>query len=157
MSAMEIIKEGLLGGLTSVYSIALIVFPLMVFMEIAKDIGALDWLAKSSKPITRFMKISDNSAFPLAIGLVFGLAFGAGVIIQSAKEGNLDKRSLLLVALFLACCHAVFEDTLLFVAVGANGWFLLAIRTVTAFALTAIVSKRIKIKPDKGTGTLSDK
>ncbi|MCD5410888.1 MAG: nucleoside recognition protein [Clostridiales bacterium] len=145
MSAFEIAKEGLFGGLISVYDIAIIVFPLMVFMEIAKDIGVLDWLAKVSKPITRFMKISDDSAFPLAIGLVFGLAFGAGVIIQRAKEGNLDKRSLLLLALFLACCHAVFEDTLLFVAVGANGWFLLAIRTLTAFILTAIVSKKIKL------------
>ncbi len=91
------------------------------------------------------MGVSEDSAFPLAIGLVFGLAYGAGVIIKSSKDGNLDKRSLILVSIFLACCHAVFEDTLLFVTIGANGWMLLTIRIITAFVLTALISRKLKV------------
>ena len=65
---------------------------------------------------------------------------------DKSSKGNLDKKSLILVSIFLACCHAVFEDTLLFVAIGANGWMLLTIRVLTAFILTAVISKRIEIK-----------
>jgi len=138
-----IISEGILGGLKSVLNIAIIVFPLMIIMEMARDLNILNKISDFCKPLTKWMGVSKESAFPLAIGLVFGLAYGAGIIIQSAKDGNLDKRSLILVSIFLVCCHAVVEDTLIFVAVGANGFFLLTIRLVTAFILTILISKRL--------------
>lgn len=138
-----IVSEGITGGLRSVLNIAMIVFPLMIVMEIARDLNILDKIADFCKPLTKWMGVSKESAFPLAIGLVFGLAYGAGIIIQSAKDGNLDRRSLILISIFLVCCHAVIEDTLIFVAVGANGFFLLAIRLVTAFILTVLISKKL--------------
>ncbi len=138
-----VISEGIIGGLKSVLNIAMIVFPLMIVMEIARDLNILDKIADFCKPLTKWMGVSKESAFPLAIGLVFGLAYGAGIIIQSAKEGNLDRRSLILISIFLVCCHAVIEDTLIFVAVGANGFFLLTIRLVTAFILTVLISKKL--------------
>lgn len=147
MEILNFAVETLLQGLSTIWSFAIIVFPLMIIMEIARDLNLLNLLSKWCRPITRWMGVSENSAFPLAIGLVFGLAYGAGVIIKSAKEGNLDKKSLILVSIFLACCHAVFEDTLLFVKIGANGWLLLTIRTLTAFLLTALISRKIKIDP----------
>lgn len=141
-----IISEGIFGGLKSVLNIAIIVFPLMIIMEIARDLNILNRISDFCKPLTKWMGISKESAFPLAIGLVFGLAYGAGIIIQSAKEGNLDKRSLILVSIFLVCCHAVIEDTLLFVAVGANGFFLLTMRLVIAFVLTMLISKKLPLQ-----------
>ncbi|WP_432408762.1 nucleoside recognition domain-containing protein [Wukongibacter sp. M2B1] len=141
-----IISEGILGGLKSVLNIAIIVFPLMIVMEIAKDLKILDKISELCEPLTKWMGVSKESAFPLAIGLVFGLAYGAGIIIQSAKEGNLDKRSLVLISIFLVCCHAVIEDTLIFAAVGANGFFLLTIRLITALILTVIISKRLPVQ-----------
>ncbi len=140
-----IISEGILGGLKSVLNIAIIVFPLMIVMEIAKDLNILDKISDFCKPLTKWMGVSKESAFPLAIGLVFGLAYGAGVIIQSAKEGNLDKRSLILISIFLVCCHAVVEDSLIFVAIGANGFFLLTVRLVTALILTVLISKKLPV------------
>ncbi len=145
MDVLNFIIETLWQGLESIWGFAVIVFPLMILMEIARDIHLLEWLGKICKPLTRWMGVSEDSAFPLAIGLVFGLAYGAGVIIKSSKDGNLDKRSLILVSIFLACCHAVFEDTLLFVTIGANGWMLLTIRIITAFVLTALISRKLKV------------
>ncbi|SKC91407.1 nucleoside recognition domain-containing protein [Maledivibacter halophilus] len=139
----SVISEGLIGGLKSVFNIAIIVFPLMIAMEIAKDLKLLDKISDFCKPLTKWLGVSKESAFPLAIGLVIGLAYGAGIIIQNAKEGNLDKRSLILVSIFLVCCHAVIEDTLIFVAVGANGFLLLTMRLVTALILTIIISKKL--------------
>lgn len=141
----NILYEGVSGGLLSVFNIAIIIFPLMIIMEIARDLNLLDKFGTMCEPITKYIGASKESAFSLAVGLVVGLAFGAGVIIQSAKEGNLDKRSLVLVSIFLVCCHAVIEDTLIFVAVGANGFLLLSIRLITAFILTALISKKLKM------------
>ena len=145
MEIVNVISEGLINGGKSIAGIAMIVFPLMIFMEIARDLNILDFVSKLFRPVTKLMDISENSAFPLAVGIIFGLAYGAGVIIQSAKEGNIDKKSLIILAIFLACCHAVFEDTLIFVAIGANGWVLLTLRLIAAFFLSVIISRKINI------------
>lgn len=141
-----IIFEGLSGGVISVLQIALIVIPLMVLMEVAKDLNIMDRLTDLCRPLTDILGISKASALPLAVGLVFGLAYGAGVIIQSAKQREMNGRDLLLVCVFLGCCHAVFEDSLLFVPVGVNAFWLLAIRIVTAFVVTTVLSRIIKTK-----------
>ena len=146
MNVLSIFGEGLLGGLRSMLTLSLIILPLMISMEIAKDINLIDKISKALSPLTRFMGISEKSAFPLAVGMIIGLAYGAGVIIQSAKDGDLDKRSLVLISIFLVCCHAVIEDTLLFVAIGANGVLLLSIRVITALVLTIFISRKIMIK-----------
>ena len=145
MEIVNVISEGLINGGKSIAGIAMIVFPLMIFMEIARDLNILDFVSKLFRPVTKLMDISENSAFPLAVGIIFGLAYGAGVIIQSAKEGNIDKKSLIILAIFLACCHAVFEDTLIFVAIGANGWVLLSLRLIAAFFLSVLISRKINI------------
>lgn len=133
--------EPLLGAGAQVWKLAIVVIPLMAILELFREYGLLKLLVKLTRPLTKVFKIQDESAFPLLVGLTFGLAFGAGVIIQSAQEGALNRRSLLLVTLFLACCHAVVEDTLIFVQVGANGWYLLTLRVVIAMGLTLVLSR----------------
>ncbi|MDK9711478.1 nucleoside recognition domain-containing protein [Acidaminobacter sp.] len=144
-NVIEVLKEAVFGSLKSVWSIAIIVFPLMIVMEFARKYKVMDVISAGLRPLTRFLGVQRSAAFPLAVGLIFGLAYGSGVIIQSAQEGEIDLRSLTLVSIFLACCHAVVEDTLLFVAVGANGWLLLGLRTLAAFIVTMLVSKSVKL------------
>lgn len=142
---IEVLIEALTGSMNSVWNIARIVFPLMILMEFARKYKVMDWISAGLQPLTRVLGVQRSSAFPLAVGLIFGLAYGSGVIIQSAKEGEMDTRSLTLVSIFLACCHAVVEDTLLFVAVGANGWLLLGLRTIAAFVVTMVISRTIML------------
>lgn len=143
MDLIGIIKEGAIGSISSVLNIAKIVIPLMVAIQILKDLDILSKLSSKMKPLAKLLGISENSTFPLIIGLILGLAYGAGVIINSAKEGNLKKRDLYLVIIFLVACHSVFEDTLLFVAIGANGWLLLGVRIIVAIVLTLLAAKYI--------------
>ncbi|QXM07268.1 nucleoside recognition domain-containing protein [Crassaminicella indica] len=143
---LEIFKEGLLGSLESVYSIAVIVIPLMIILQIAKDYNVLNKLSEYFKGITKLFGISKEAVLPLLVGIIFGISYGAGVIIQSSKEGDLTKKDLILLVAFLVACHAVFEDTLLFVAVGANGYVLLGLRLFIAIGITYFLSKRINLK-----------
>ncbi len=138
---MPMFLEPLMGAALQVWKLAIVVIPLMAVLELSREYGLLNYFVKLTRPLTKLFKIQDESAFPLLVGLTFGLAFGAGVIIQSAHEGALNRRSLLLVTIFLACCHAVVEDTLIFAQVGANGWFLLSLRVVFALSTTLILSR----------------
>lgn len=135
------LKESFTGSLSSVITMAKIIIPLMIVMEILKDSNILDKLSSKLSFIAKFFNISNEAIFPLIIGLIFGLSYGAGVIIESAEENNLGKKDLYTLMIFLVACHAVIEDTLLFVAVGANLWFLLAVRVVVAVVIARIASQ----------------
>ena len=46
------------------------------------------------------------------------LAYGAGVMIQAVKEDGVSQKDITLAFIFLMACHAVVEDTLIFVPLG---------------------------------------
>lgn len=135
------LKESIIGSFGSVITMAKIIIPLMVVMELLKAFNILNIISKKLEPISKFFGMSNKAIFPLMIGLFFGLSYGAGVIIESAEEGNLEKKDLYILMIFLIACHAVVEDTLLFVVVGANLWLLLGIRLGVAIIISLIASK----------------
>lgn len=113
-------------------------------MEIFKDLKIIDKISKIIKPATNFLTINEKSGISLIIGIIFGLLFGAGAIIQSTKEHDVDKRSVFLICMFLSLCHAVIEDTLLFGAIGANFAHILGSRIIAAVFTTFVLSRLIK-------------
>jgi hypothetical protein len=129
------VKKALLG----IGQLAMIVIPLMIGIQILKDIKWLDKFSRWMSPVTRALGMKENTSTTLAAGLLFGLAYGAGVMIQAVKEDNVSKKDLTLAFIFLVACHAVVEDTLLFVPLGIPVWPLLVIRLVTAILLTMSV------------------
>lgn len=135
------INESFTGSFSSIITMAKIIIPLMIVMETLKDSKILDKMCKKMQPISRFLNISNDAVFPLIIGLVFGLSYGAGVIIESIEENNLSKKDLYTLMIFLVTCHAVIEDTLLFVVIGANLWLLLGIRIGVAIIISYFASK----------------
>lgn len=123
-----------------IFQLAIIVIPLMVVIQFLKD---LNWLAVFSKwmaPVTRLLGMKENTSTTLAAGLLFGLALGAGVMIAAVKEDGVSKKDATLAFIFLVACHAVVEDTLIFVPLGIPVLPLLLIRLGVAILLTLIVS-----------------
>lgn len=138
---LEIFQEALIGSFLSMKKIAIIVIPLMMVMEVFKVAGLFDKIAEYFAPVVEVFGMKKESGFPLVIGIIIGLSYGAGVIFQATKRDNLPKRDLHLLTYFLVACHAVFEDTAVFVAVGANGFVLLSVRIVVAALFTYLASK----------------
>lgn len=149
MDFLIYLKESFTGSFSSVLTLAKIIIPLMIVMEILKDSNILNKVSKKLNYIFKSLNISDAATFPLIIGLLFGLSYGAGIIIESAEENNLSKKDLYILMIFLIACHAVVEDTLLFVVVGANLWLLLGLRLGTAIIISLIASKILN-KKSKG-------
>lgn len=119
-----------------------IVIPLSIVIELVKATGLLtDGREGKSSKAMRLLGMSDQAAMPLAAGFFFGLAYGAGLILQFAEEGALTRRDRILITIFLVACHAVVEDTLLFIPLGVNPIFLFTFRFAVAIVLTAVAAR----------------
>ncbi|WP_226580507.1 nucleoside recognition domain-containing protein [Halobacillus litoralis] len=136
---MEIIGQGLQTAFMGVVQLALIVIPLMIVMQYLRDKGWLDRFSVWVAPMTKFLGMERNTSMTLVAGLTIGLAYGAGLMIQAVEEDGVSKKDMYLAILFLVSCHAVVEDTLIFIPLGIPVWPLLLIRLVTAILLTAAV------------------
>jgi hypothetical protein len=143
----EVLAGALRSATTGVLQLAAIVIPVMVFIRILRDVEALDWFATKMRPLMRVLGIPARGAVIMASGLVFGLAFGAGVILEQAKEQKFTRRELTLMVLFLSACHAVIEDTLIFVPLGVDALALLSIRLAVAVAMTTLIARLWPAEP----------
>lgn len=132
---------GLQKAVLGTLQLAMIVIPLMIGIQILKDLKWLDVFTGWMAPVTRGLGMNENTALVLTAGLIFGLAYGAGVLLQAVKEDGVSKKDATLAFIFLVACHAVVEDTLIFVPLGIPVFPLFIIRLCTAIALTLIVSR----------------
>ncbi|WP_399201588.1 nucleoside recognition domain-containing protein [Sutcliffiella deserti] len=147
-----IILEAVQRGVMGILQLALIVIPLMAAVQFMKELGWLAVFSRWMSPFTRAMGMKENTSTTMAAGLLIGLAYGAGVMIQAVKEDNVSKKDITLAFIFLVSCHAVIEDTLIFIPLGIPVWPLLVIRIITAIVLTitvAFIWKRIDVSKRK--------
>lgn len=119
MDALGFLKEAAAGSLRTVLLMGAIIFPLMVLLEFLNSFSFWREAGKKLRGL-RELGMSEAAAFPLLTGLVFGLLYGAGVIIEEARAKNLAPREVWMLNLFLGLTHAVIEDTAIFCALGAN-------------------------------------
>ncbi|MFB5282863.1 nucleoside recognition domain-containing protein [Peribacillus sp. Hz7] len=134
-----IVSHGIVKALLGIVQLALIVIPLMIIIQIMKDKKWLEAFSRMLGPVMKVLGMKENAALPFATGLTIGLAYGAGVMIQAAKEEGVSKKDMTLAFIFLVACHAVVEDTLIFIPLGIPVLPLLIIRLVTAIVLTIAV------------------
>jgi len=128
---------------------AVIVIPLMIAIEIFQDLNLLDKLTRGLNPLSRLLNISREANLPIMAGLFFGISYGGGIIIHSATHGKLTSRDIYIINIFLVICHSIFEDTLVFAAIGAVWIPLLGFRillaVLTCWCIARLLSKK---KPD---------
>jgi len=93
------------------------------------------------EPMMRGVGLTRDAAIPLLTGIFLGIAYGAGIIIRVAQQKGLPGRELFLMGLFLATCHSVIEDILIFVVIGGNGLAILGVRLGLAVLLTGLMSR----------------
>jgi len=123
--------------------LTIIIVSLMIVYEFYENSSLYTFSQKIlSRPFAK-LGIKSYASITMIVGLVLGIAYGAGVLIKNSMSGNMSKKEILLTSLFLSICHAVFEDTLLFVAVGGNGFVILGVRIVIGFLLLIILNRYI--------------
>lgn len=139
-SWIDITLQGLQTAIFAIIQLALIIIPLMIIMQILRDKGWLTKLSNVIAPFTKLLGMQKNTSMTLVAGLTIGLAYGVGLMIQAVKEDNVSRKDMTLALIFLVACHAVVEDTVIFIPLGIPVWPLLIIRLVTAIILTITIA-----------------
>jgi len=149
-SLETLLLHPLIGALKLSLRLLLIIVPLLVFYEC---IRALPWWRRfgtiAEEGHANKMGVSPHTLIPLFTGIFLGIAYGAGVIIKISKEKALKSLDLWFLGLFLATCHAVVEDTLIFVVVGGMARWIIVPRILLALSLSVILLftvRRVKTK-----------
>jgi len=137
----DLLGRGLLGAGRQVLQIGMIVVPLMVVMQFLEELKILEKVSRGLEKPVSWLGLSGAAALPLVVGMSLGLAYGAGMIIKYSRDGRLTHREMILTITFLSLNHSLFEDVLLFVAIGAQGTILQGIRMTAAIAVTILLAR----------------
>ena len=136
---LEITKEFLTGSMKTILTILMVLTPIMIILEVVKDAKLLEKAAPFITPVMRLLSLSKEAAFPLLAGVFFGISYGSGVILQTAREGRLEKKDMALISVFLGACHGMIEDPAIFAAIGANWWLIIITRILAALIIVSVV------------------
>lgn len=128
VNELSLAAECIIGSIKLMLAVASIVIPLLTILEVLKETSIPEKFAALLEPFISFLRLPKEAAMPMVIGVVFGITYGAGVIMQASRDGALQKRDFLLICLFFAINHGIIEDTLLFSRIGAKGWILVLFR-----------------------------
>jgi spore maturation protein SpmB len=97
-----------------------IIFALMLLIRTLKAVGLMALLARLLEPGLRLLGMSRDAAPVTVIGMVMGLTYGGGIIIQEARSGILGKRDVFFSLALMGLSHSLVEDTLLMMSLGGR-------------------------------------
>ncbi len=139
---MTVLWEGFLQGLQGVWTVARVVIPLMIILEIAQGNGLLQKLNRLLARPCRAIGLGEEGAFPVVVAMVFGLTFGSGVILNHVREGKVSPEETKVIGTFMALAHALIEDTIIFMSLGAPLLLLILPRVMMAYLMAYLVNRR---------------
>jgi hypothetical protein len=138
---MDALLAALSGALSLSAKLILIIVPLVTAFEVLRYLPVFRRAGNVVEPAMRGVGLSRDAAVPLFTGIFLGLAYGAGIIIRVAQQKRLPDRELFLMGLFLATCHSVVEDILIFAVIGGSGLAILGMRLGLAVLLTGLMAR----------------
>jgi spore maturation protein SpmB len=108
----------LLDSLFAILRIFLIVFAVMFLQKVLTELGVMKKLGRVMNPLIVFFGLSANTGYVWIIAYTVGVAYGAGVLIEEVKAGNLSRSEADIFNHHAAISHSQIEDTLLLVSTG---------------------------------------
>ena len=114
--------------------IFLIVMPLMIALCLMKAFDIIPFLVKILNPFLKIMGLDERVGLLWLTAVVFGIAYGAAVIVEEAKEGNFSAEELERLHISIGINHSMVEDPTLFASLGLSVFWLWIPRVITAIA-----------------------
>jgi hypothetical protein len=135
----DFLWEFVRGTWSLLWKMFVIIVPIMIVLELIEGTRPFQRVARVWARLLRPLGLSDETATPTLIGFLFGLVYGSGVIVRDARRGTLGRRQIFLMSLFLSMVHAIVEDSLVFIAIGASAVWVFGFRLLWAAAVTLLV------------------
>jgi len=138
-----------LGVVRMILIVLRVLIPLMVGIELMMVYNIIEAMAEKMGFFRRLLGIGKDALLPLLIGLLLGVTFGAGAIMELSRERPLPKRDLALVAVFIFACHGLIEGAYLLTLAGGNLFILIFVRLGIAVGVTAAAAHTV-LRPKSG-------
>ena len=116
----DFLRKFATGSLDLLLRVFLIVVPIMVVLELFEGTRAFRAVVRAWARLVRHVGLDERSAAPTLVGFLFGLAYGGGVIVRDVRRHDLGRRQVFIMSVFLSMVHAIVEDSLVFIALGAS-------------------------------------
>jgi hypothetical protein len=124
-----------------------IIMGLMVVLETLKTLGWISTLVKLFTPFLKILGLSPKVGILWSTAVIFGLAYGAAVIVEEAKKGNLTKDELEGLHYSIGINHSMVEDPLLFVSLGLSAFWLYIPRLIMAIITVRLIRFWQRVTP----------
>lgn len=113
-----------------------IIMPLMVVLELAKKLNVITVITKLASPILSMMGLSRSTGMLWLTASIFGLAYGAAVIVEETQSHAYKKEDLIKLHLSIGINHSMIEDPALFLPLGLSMFWLWIPRLIAAICVT---------------------
>ena len=139
-----------LGQLRNLGAIFCIILLVMAIMRLLNYLRITDLFSKLLGPVLRFMGIGQEAATITIIGLTMGIAYGGGLIIHEAQSGNLSKNDIFAAVSLMGLSHALIEDSLLMLLVGASTYGIFWGRLLFSLLVVSLLTRYVSVKISRG-------
>ena len=109
-----------------------IIMALMILLGIMKSFNIIHYIVRVISPVLKAMGLNQKVGILWITAAVFGIAYGAAVIVEEVKEGNFDRQELEKLHISIGINHSMVEDPALFLTLGLNAFWLWVPRLLTA-------------------------
>ena len=128
-----------------------IIIGVMVIIEIMKAYNVVPRVVGALNPLLKLMGIDSSTGMLWLTAALFGLAFGAAVIVEETKRGRFEQALLDRLHLSIGINHSIIEDPVLFLPFGIHPFWLWIPRLVCAMVATWLYIMWQKIRPKAPT------
>lgn len=115
-----------------------IVVGILTLLEVSKGLGWIDRIVVFCRPVFKIMGLSEKAGIIWITATVFGLIYGAAVIVEETKGGYLEPQELEGLHLSIGINHSIIEDPALFMTLGLDLFWLVVPRLVMAIVVVRI-------------------
>jgi hypothetical protein len=127
--------------------ILVIIVALMILLEILKQLDLVPPLVRLLWPLMRLMGLERRLGLLWLTAVIFGVAYGAAVIVEEAREGRFGRRELERLQLSIGINHSMVEDPLLFLSLGLGAFWLWVPRLITAVLAVLLFDLWHRMRP----------
>ena len=133
---MGTLKNGLLAGLKTTWTLSKVIFPITLIVVILQYTPVLPWIIDFISPFMGLLGLRGEAAIPLVLGNALNLYAGIAGILSL----ELTVKEVFILATMLSFSHNIFIETGVALRVGVKLWVVLVVRFGLAILSAVIIN-----------------
>ena len=137
---LTMLNDWFLATLSLFVKILIIIISIMILLEIMRNYNIIDYIVNILNPFLKILGLEKKVGIMWLTAIVFGLSYGAAVIVSETKNGSFTRAELENLHLSIGINHSIIEDPALFLSFGLNPFWLWVPRLMIAIIAVHVFS-----------------